>query len=270
MRRALLAAALAAACWGCEQKKQEPLKALAPAPLPRLTAGLESSDGGSEAEREALHHVQAADVLGHPVPDEALALSFAGGTLKGLGEPLAESPGAAQKLLAAARQKPVLLRLEPDTYLAQVAWLFAALDDAGAEVWLAHPAAPFAYPLRLRDEQGFQAWLEEPKPGKVRIIQRADGFELQTNVGKLPGADRNGPTVPARGGQQDVATLRRGLAQLKGRFANAPDACLMPSFGTEALAIATALSGMYGAKGEPIFEELCLVYPRPRTGGGDR
>ena len=126
-----------------------------------------------------------------------------------------------------------------------------------------HPTEAVAYPVVLRDEEGFRAWLDEAKPGKVRIIQRADGFELQTNVGKLPGADPNGPTVPLRGGQQDLATLRRGLARLKERFTVTEDVCYVPSFGSELRAITAAFSADYRAPGKPLFRQLCLVYPRP-------
>ncbi|HZN95074.1 MAG TPA: hypothetical protein VFB81_20310, partial [Myxococcales bacterium] len=107
--------------------------------------------------------------------------------------------------------------------------------------------------------------------GKVRAIQRADGFELMTKIGKLPGADPNGPTVPVRGGRMDVATLRHGLARLKERFPKADDACLVPSFGTEVQAIARALTGFWSASGEPVYSQVCLVYPRPvapRQDGG--
>ena len=117
--------------------------------------------------------------------------------------------------------------------------------------------------LVLRDEQGFQAWLAEVAPGKLRIIQRADGFELSTNVGKLPGPDPSGPSVPVRGGKQDLATLRRGLGLLKGRFTTSEDLCLVPSFGTEVAQAARALSGAYTAPGESFFETLCFVYPTP-------
>jgi hypothetical protein len=157
----------------------------------------------------------------------------------------------------------VLLVPGAEVYLAQVAEQLARLDDAGAQVYLLHPEGQVAYPITLRDEPAFQAWLDEPKPGRVRVIQRSDGFELQTNVGKLPGADPNGPTVPLRGGQPDLALLRRGLGKLKERFTVTPDLCFVPSFGTELTRVAAAMSADYQESGQPIFEELCLVYPRP-------
>jgi len=82
-------------------------------------------------------------------------------------------------------------------------------------------------------------------------------------VGKLPGPDPNGPTVPVRGGRLDIATARQGLSRLQQRF-HAEDACLVPSFGTELRAVATALTAFWVGPKEPLFTELCLVYPRPR------
>jgi hypothetical protein len=50
---------------------------------------------------------------------------------------------------------------------------------------------------------------------------------------------------------------------LKERFGDVPDACLVPSFGTELAQIGQALSGFYSGTAKPIFDQLCLVYPRP-------
>ncbi|MFP2898179.1 hypothetical protein [Corallococcus sp. 4LFB] len=176
----------------------------------------------------------------------------------------ARGPDAA-RLAARVRGRDVLVAVEDaDTFLAQVADTLAVLRTQARAVWLQHPDAPVAYRLVLRDEQGFRAWLEEVAPGKLRIIQRADGFELTTSVGKLPGPDRNGPSVPVRGGRQDVATLRRELARLKGRFTTSDDLCLVPSFGTEVAQVARALGGTYVAPEEGLFDTLCLVYPTPR------
>ena len=68
-------------------------------------------------------------------------------------------------LLAATGSGPVLLVVEGDTYLVQAAPLLAALDDAHREVWLLHDAA-VAFHLRLRDERAFDAWLDQPQPGR--------------------------------------------------------------------------------------------------------
>ena len=159
--------------------------------------------------------------------------------------------------------KRVLLVPVGEIYLAQASALLAKLDDAGADVWLKHPEANIAFGLKLRDEPAFQAWLDEPVAGKLRVIHRADGFELQTNLGKLPGPDKNGPTVPVRGGKMDLSTLHRGLEKISGRFKGAPDVCFVPSFGTELEKIARAMSVNYVSPESAYFPETCLVYPRP-------
>jgi hypothetical protein len=69
--------------------------------------------------------------------------------------------------------------------------------------------------------------------------------------------------VPLRGGNLDVARLRTALAALKGRFPQAKDSCVVPSFGTELQATAKTLSAYYSEPHERMFDELCLVYPRP-------
>ena len=62
---------------------------------------------------------------------------------------------------------PVLLEAGEDEYLAQVADLLAALDDAHRGVARA-PDAPIAFKLTLRDAARFQEWIDEPVPGKLR------------------------------------------------------------------------------------------------------
>lgn len=159
----------------------------------------------------------------------------------------------------------VLLVTLGDTYLAQVTPLLAALDDAGSEVWVKHPEGSFAYRVKLRDERSWQGWIDEPVPGKLRVIQRADGFELQTNMGKLPGIDPNGPSVPVRGGRMDLPTLRKGFERVKQRFKDAPDVCFAPSMGMALSDVFAALAVNYPSADAPIFSELCLVYPRPKA-----
>ncbi len=245
-----LSAALVALCAlaaGCTSKNTEPLKALAPQPLPALTGPAGAGDGGED--REAAYRLTPAPVFGPEVPRAARRLRL---------------DGTAKPDLAGVKEGTVVLLVpEADVYLAQEVELLAALDHAGAEVWLAHPEGKVAFKVGLFDEKAFQAWLDEAKPGKVRVIQRQDGFELQTNVGKLPGADPNGPTVPLRGGQLDVATLRRGFVRLKDRFSTTTDVCFVPSFGTELAKVASAMTAVYGDDGKVVFEELRLVYPRP-------
>lgn len=161
-------------------------------------------------------------------------------------------------------QTRVLLVPDADTMLVQAAESLARLDDAeGLLIWLKHPDFDLAYEVELRDEPAFRQWLDESVPGKVRVIHRADGFEVQTNMGKLPGADRNGPTVPVRGGRMDLATLQKGLSRVRSRFSEAPDYCLVPSFGTAMADVARALAANTRSTGEKVFGRACLVYPRP-------
>jgi hypothetical protein len=165
-------------------------------------------------------------------------------------------------LLAAIGKGPALLVPDDAVYMAEVAPLLAALDDARVPTWVLHPGGGVAFAVELRDEAAFDAWLDDPKPGKLRVVERQDGLELVSGIGKLPGPDPNGPTVPVRGGQLDVGTARAGLQRLQGRF-HAPDACLVPSFGTELRAVGTVLSAFWAGPKEPLFEQVCLVYPRP-------
>lgn len=163
----------------------------------------------------------------------------------------------------------VLLVPAGDTYVAQASALLAKLDDAGAEVWLKHPDAAIAFAVQLRDEPAFRAWLDEPVAGKLRVIHRADGFELQTNLGKLPGPDVNGPTVPLRGGEMDLTTLQRGLEKISLRFKGAPDLCFVPSFGMALNDTVRAMAANYTDSSTSYFATTCLVYPRPREAAVD-
>ncbi len=264
----LLLAALVLGAGCREEKPAEPLSSLAPAPLAPLVA---STAEGSTEEVDALFRVEPAEVFGEEVPEEAARLELAGESVRFGGETFTPSRSEeATRLAERVRRKDVLVVPDADTFLAQTSELLEVLRDSVGEVWLKHPDAAVAYRLVLRDEEGFRAWLAEVAPGKLRIIQRADGFELSTSVGKLPGGDPNGPSVPVRGGKQDIATLRKGLARLKGRFKTAEDICLVPSFGTELAQAARALSGVYTEPGEPLFDTLCLVYPTPPPRSGAR
>jgi hypothetical protein len=264
MRRAALGvcAALLAAC---EEKAAPPLSSLAPKPLPKLAW---AADGGED--REAVYRVEAAPVWGEPRPASAVTLELRAGKAQVGSQTFdLETPESLARLKAAIAGRPLLVVPDRDTYLAQLGHFLGMVDEGGLELWLAHLSQPVAFRVRLRDEAAFRLWLDEPKPGKIRIIQRADGLELQTNIGKLPGADPNGPTVPLRGGQLDVAGARRALSRLKERFDEAQDVCVVPSFGTELGRVADVLTADYAGPRERSFDELCLVYPRPaaRDGG---
>jgi hypothetical protein len=250
---------------GCrDEKPAPPLSSLTPAPLPRLPGGAAPApDAGAEPGREAAYQVAPAALFGEPLPAGAARVELQGGEARLGGQAhRVEDPTQRARLLAAAGGR-VLLVPDAETYLAQAAPLLAALEDGKVETWLAHPSGRVAFRLTLRDEPEFNAWLEQPVPGKVRIVQRADGLELVTNLGKVPGGDPNGPSLPLRGGQLDVAAARAGLEKVQKRF-EAPDLCVLPSFGTELAQVAEVLSATFRAAGEGIFPERCLVYPRPR------
>lgn len=246
MRWLALLGVVVAAC--TPQKKEPPPRAV-PQPLEPL-ARVEVDAG----EEDPIQRVVPFTPVGPPVPAGATVL-----TLDGEAAKLGDTPFDVAKVSG-----PVLLVPTAETYLVQAAPVLAALDDAKATVWLKHPDAELAFELTLRDEPDFQAWIDEPVPGKLRIVHRADGFEMQTNLGKLPGADRNGPTVPVRGGQMDLTTLSKGFKQIRQRFLSAPDVCFVPSFGMELSQVARAMAANFTSAEQAWFPETCLVYPRPK------
>ncbi|MCE9667553.1 hypothetical protein LY474_06970 [Myxococcus stipitatus] len=251
---------------GCrEEKAAEPLQSLRPEPLPSLAAPAAGRAGGG-AEDSGVGGTTA-PVYGEPLPEEATRIRLDGERVR-VGDEVFEParPRDARRLAEVVKGREVLVVPDADTFLAQTSELLTVLRDFARETWLEHPDAPVAYPVVLRDEEGFRAWLAEVAPGKLRIIQRADGFELSTSVGKLPGPDANGPSVPVREGRQDLAMLRHGLELLRGRFKTSEDLCLVPSFGTEVAQAARALGAVYTAPGEPLFETSCLVFPMPPRG----
>lgn len=246
MRWLVLLGVVVAAC--TSQKKEPPPRAV-PQPLEPL-ARVEVDAG----EEDPIQRVVPFTPVGPPLPAGATVL-----TLDGEAAKLGDAPFDVAKVSG-----PVLLVPTAETFLVQAAPVLAALDDAKATVWLKHPDAALAFELTLRDEPDFQAWIDEPVPGKLRIVHRADGFEMQTNLGKLPGADRNGPTVPVRGGQMDLTTLSKGFKQIRQRFLSAPDVCFVPSFGMELSQVARAMAANFASAEQAWFPETCLVYPRPK------
>ena len=240
MRRFVLLALLSTGC--TEQKPAAPIPRATPQPLAPLERVV--VDAGDA--RDALYEVVPFTPLGPPVPAGARLVPLTG-----------------EKTTVPAGSGPIVLVPDEETYLAQLAPLLATLADGKEEVWLKHAEAPIAFKLKLRDAPEFQAWIDEPVPGKLRVIQRGDGFELQTNLGKLPGGDPNGPTVPLRGGKLDLTTLQRGFQRIQAKFKSAPDVCFVPSFGTELAKTAQAMSVNYVSPESAYFPETCLVYPRP-------
>ena len=225
----------------CSRQSAEPPARQKPQPLEPLARA--TIDAGDE---DPLFTVAPFDPVGPPLPSGVTPVQVRG-------EVLPEVPA----------EGPVVLAFDEDTYLAQVAPLFERLDDAHREVWLAHPDEPIGFKVTLRDTASFQKWIDEPVPGKVRVIQRQEGFELKTNLGKLPGQDPNGPTVTARGGKMDLLTLQHGFQAVQGKFKEAPDVCFVPSFGTELAQTIRALAVDYFRADGAYFKELCLVYSRP-------
>lgn len=197
---------------------------------------------------------------GPPPPEGAIALTLDGERVLSGGKPFA--------LDSLGPDAVVLLVPLEDTFLAQVLGTLDALEHSGARVWLAHPGGAIAFPVDLLDEAGFGRWLDDPSPGKLRVVQRADGFELQTNMGKLPGFDPNGPSVPLRGGELDLATLRDGFEKIRGRFKTAKDLCFLPSYGTPLEQLARAMAANYVSPERAHFERTCWVFPRLRGRDG--
>lgn len=240
MRSSLLVAAvLLISC--TEKKAPAPPPREKPQPLEPLQQVV--ADAGDE---DALFHVVPFKPVGPPVPPGLTAVALHG-----------------EKWSDLPTEGGVLLVPDADTYVAEVAPLLEQLADGKREVWLKHPDADLAFKLTLRDAPQFQAWIDEPVPGKVRVIHRQDGFELTTNMGKLQGGDPNGPTVPVRGGQLDLTTLQKGFSRVQERFKDAPDVCFAPAFGLELAQVARAMSANYFTADKPYFAEVCLVYPRP-------
>ncbi len=246
---------------GCPEKPKAQPPAPPPKPVPLEPLVAERGvliDAGDD--REALFTVKPFTFSGEPAPEGMTRLEVAGLTWK-LGAEVVTAQSLKTKLNAQSR---VVLAFDEDTYLAQVQPLLALLDDAKAKVWLQSPDVPaLSWPVRLRDEPSFSAWVDETIPGKLRIVQRADGFELQTNMGKLSGGDPKGPTVPVRGGKLDLMTLQKGLGLVKKRFPEAPDVCFLPSFATPMRDATRAVATNWQTAEQVVFAEACLVYPRP-------
>jgi hypothetical protein len=224
-------------------------------PLARV---VEANSDASIDERDALFRVVPLTVTGPPPPTAAAELVLDAERVTRQGAPFS--------LKTLQRDDVVLLSAAGETYLAQAASTLSVLDDVGAAVFLKHPQRDIAWPIDLRDEATFQSWIDDPEPGKVRVIQRADGFEIQTNLGKLPGFDPRGPTVPIRGGEMDLSTLAKGLERVAKRF-KTKEVCFVPSFGTALTDVSRALAANWNTANSAWFPRACLVYPRPPRGG---
>ncbi len=269
--RALLGAgALSLLTLACKSDPPAPpLSALSPRPLPSAVPAPSPVPGSpaSGDARDAAFEVVPVHVFGDALPSNALRVELRGEEVRIDGAPIDLSGAAdevAERLRARFADRPALLVPDEDTFLLQAAPLLAGLDGAQVRTHLLHPEGKVSFRLTLSDERDFQVWLDQPRAGQVRVVHRADGFELQSNLGKLPGLDPNGPSVPLRGGQWDLARLRSGLQTLKERFDADTESCIVPSFGMELATVSRALTGYYRAPGSRLYSELCLVYPRPR------
>lgn len=228
---------------GCKEEAPAPaLTSLAPEPLPRI----EDSGGASTVLPITPH--------GEKLPKDAEVFPLSAQTLEG-GELLKR----AEQMSA---ETSVVLRPDADVYLMQVAPLFSVLADRGSKVWLAHPEGDFGYRLMLFDEAAYQHWIDLPEPGRLRVIMRGDGYELATSVGKLPGPDRNGPSVPLRQGRHDLGRLRLAFEALLDRFSTEDMICWVPSFGMELQTVARSLAATFEDDGDSMLERQCLVFPR--------
>ena len=242
---------------GCEQQKAPSLASLAPAPLEPLAAA--GADGGTD-----VHRLAPAPAWGAPLPtvgvrvllrDEEIRIGsarFRPGPDGGM-RPVLDAVGRGPALLVAEGRRPTWRRW----HRCSPRWTTPTFrcGSSTRPGWRSPSGSATSAPSTPGSTS--------PKPGKLRVVQRQDGLELVSGVGKLPGPDPNGPTVPVRGGRLDIATARQGLSRLQQRF-HVEEACLVPSFGTELRAVATALTAFWVGPKEPLFAELCLVYPRPR------
>lgn len=269
-RALLLAGGLSLLSLACKSEPPAPpLSALSPKPLPAGVPAPSPVPGTSVPTdaRDAVFEIVPVQVFGDTLPNNALRVELRGEEVRIDGETIDLSGSAdevAERLRARFGDRPALLVPDEETFLLQAAPLLAGLDEAQVRTHLLHPEGKVSFRLTLSDERDFQVWLDQPRAGQVRVIHRADGFELQSNLGKLPGLDPNGPSVPLRGGQWDLARLRTGLQTLKDRFDADTESCIVPSFGMELARVSRALTGYYRAPGSRLYSELCLVYPRPR------
>lgn len=270
-RRALLALVLLGSLSGCRKEPAAPpAKLVAPTPLePLALPAPREADGGID--REALFQVAPYTLVGPTAPAELTRLKLAGEAVTAAAERFALDTAQGREALAAGLKVAplsagVVLVPDPETYLAQAAPLLTLLHDAKVPTWLQHPNGRLAVQVALKDEPGFQAWIDERMvPGKLRIIHRADGFELQTNVGKLLGVDPNGPSVPVRGGVMDLGMLQQGFKRIKERFTEANEVCFVPSFATPLSDVAQAVLANSTSATESTFAQVYLVFPRPRA-----
>lgn len=174
--------------------------------------------------------------------------------------------GACREALGALRGKDLVLELDEKLRMADLSAAFAALGEAledGDQVCLAvfDGKERRCVPFRPFSGDDFGAWLDAEKPlGKIRIVMRADGLEVVTDRGKVPGPDRYGPSLPSPGARPDYAGVEDASRKLRARFRDEDTAGLVPSASIPVAQAARVLSLLNGPQGER-FEKTFLVYP---------
>lgn len=99
-----------------------------------------------------------------------------------------------------------------------------------------------------RPSSALGAWMDAERPlAKIRLMVRADGMEVVTSRGKIPGPDRYGPSIPTKDGRHDAALLSQSLARLAAYFPEENDAALLASPQTSAQTVAMVLDALGNA-----------------------
>ena len=103
-------------------------------------------------------------------------------------------------------------------------------------------------------------WMDAEKPlAKIRLMVRADGMEVVTVRGKIPGPDRFGPSVPTKGGKHDLALLAQSLARLAAHLPQEREAALLASPQTSAQTVAAALDALANASEDQFEKRLFFL-----------
>ena len=102
--------------------------------------------------------------------------------------------------------------------------------------------------------------MDAEKPlAKIRLMVRADGMEVVTVRGKIPGPDRFGPSVPTKGGKHDLALLAQSLARLAAHLPQEREAALLASPQTSAQTVAAALDALANASEDQFEKRLFFL-----------
>lgn len=155
--------------------------------------------------------------------------------------------------LQALAGQPLAIELEASLIVAELSQplgLIAARLGPGETICLRVAAGGQARCLDVlpRPAAALGAWMDAERPlAKIRLMVRADGMEVVTARGKIPGPDRYGPSIPTKDGRHDAALLSQSLARLAAYFPEERDAALLASPQTAAQTVATALDALGNA-----------------------